>query len=66
MKKHEDTVKKFNQSMIKVSNRETRRIDSENQYALAIAANAGKDLDFFSDPDLETKKRADVRQKHKG
>ena len=52
--------------MIKVSNRETRRIDSENQYALAIAANAGKDLDFFSDPDLETKKRADVRQKHKG
>ena len=52
--------------MMGVSTREVKRIEAEHQYAKAIAANAGKELDFFQDPDLETKKRANVRQKHKG
>ena len=52
--------------MIGVSTREEKRIEAEHQYAMAIAANAGKELDFFTDPDLETEKRAAQRVQHSG
>ena len=48
--------------MIGVSAREAKRIEAENQHALAIAANAGKELDWFENPDLETEKRAVLRE----
>ena len=48
--------------MIGVSAREAKRIEAENQHAMAIAANAGKALDWFEDPDLETEKRAVLRE----
>ena len=47
IKKHNDRVKQFNQNMMGVSTREVKRIEAEHQYAKAIAANAGKELDFF-------------------
>ena len=47
IKKHNDGVKQFNQNMMGVSTREVKRIEAEHQYAKAIAANAGKELDFF-------------------
>ena len=52
--------------MIGVSTREAERIEAEHQHAMAIAANAGKELDWFEDPDLETEKRAVLRDQHSG
>ena len=63
IKKHDEAVKKMNDTMHKASTREASRIDAEMQYARALAANGGKDLDYFCVPALETSKRADVRQR---
>ena len=61
IKKYDQAVEKFDNKMMGVSTREAKRIEAEHQHAMAIAANAGKELDFFEDPDLLTEKRAIAR-----
>jgi len=40
---------------------ETVRIEEERLHALAVEANAGKELDFFKTPELETAQRAKIK-----
>jgi len=41
---------------------ETIRIEEERLHDLAVAANAGKELDFFLNPELKTAQRAEIKK----
>lgn len=57
--KFDNAVQNFDNTCERVIRQETIRIEEEKLLAEAIEANAGKELDFFSDPTLLTMERAE-------
>jgi len=54
-------VEQFDNTCERVIRAETVRIEEERIHALAVEANAGKELDFFKTPELETAQRAKIK-----
>ena len=50
-------VQEFDSTCEKIFKQETQRLEEERLLAEAIAANAGKELDFFQEPELLTRER---------
>jgi len=55
-------IEKFDSTCERVIRSETIRIEEERLHALAVEANAGKELDFFNTPELETEQRAKLKK----
>ena len=55
-------VEKFNKTCSRVIEKETIRIEKERAHAEAVEANAGKELDFFQEPELLTRERFGYRR----
>ena len=54
----DNAIKKFDNTCTRVIEKETIRLEEERLHAEAVEANAGKELDFFQEPTLETAVRA--------
>ena len=50
-------VEAFDNTCERIVKQETKRIEEERLLAEAIEANAGKELDFFQEPELLTRER---------
>jgi len=61
----DEAVSKFDNTCARVIREETIRIEEERLLAEAIEANAGKELDFFKDPELITAARAELKAEFK-
>ena len=61
----DEAVSKFDKTCARVLKEETIRLEEERLHAEAVAANAGKELDFFEDPTLLTAIRAESKNMQK-
>jgi hypothetical protein len=58
---YDEALTHFQNTCRRILANEVKRLEDERLHAEAVAANAGKELDYFESPELETEKRFHAR-----